>query len=45
LGAVALASYSGLWVSLNNHTEQELIGYRDLIKLPSRTAHITITLP
>lgn len=45
LGAIGLASYSGLRVSLANQTEQQLAGYHELIKMPSRTAHLTITLP
>lgn len=45
LGVVGLASYTGLSMSLDSQTEQQLIGYRELIKLPARTAHITITLP
>jgi len=28
-----------------NQTEQQMVGYHQVIKMPSRTAHLTITLP
>lgn len=45
IGAVGLASYSGLRLSLNAHTQQQLSGYHDVVNMPSRTAHLKITLP
>ena len=41
----ALAAYTGFRASLGHDTQKALAGYNDMIKLPPRAAHVTITLP
>lgn len=45
LAAVGLVGYFGLSTLLGNHTEQQLAGYHEVVQMPARTAHLTITLP
>lgn len=45
LAAVGLLGYFGLNALLGQHTETQLAGYQDVVQLPGRTAHLTITLP
>jgi type VI secretion system protein ImpK len=41
----ALGGYLGFRTSLAHETGQALAGYNDLVKLPPRSANVTITLP
>lgn len=41
----ALLAFVGLRTSLSRHTEQQLLAYQEVVKLPARAANITITLP
>jgi type VI secretion system protein ImpK len=45
LSVIGLVSYSGLRLSLASETEQQMAGYHEVIQMPSRTAHLIITLP
>jgi len=45
MAGVALLGYFGLNAMLGRHTEKELAGYNEVVQLPARTAHLTITLP
>ena len=45
LTVVGLLGYFGLDALLGGHTEQQLAGYHEVVQLPGRTAHLTITLP
>lgn len=45
LAAVGLLGYFALSTLLGRHTEQQLAGYNEVVKLPARTAELTITLP
>ena len=49
LGAVflvaGLGAYLGFRTALSRETEQALVQYNDLVKLPPKAAHVTITLP
>jgi type VI secretion system protein ImpK len=45
LSVIGLVSYTGLRLSLASETEQQMAGYHNVIQMPSRTAHLTITLP
>lgn len=45
LAGVGLLGFFGLNALLARHTDQELAGYKDVVQLPARTAHLTITLP
>lgn len=45
LAVVGLLGYFGLDALLGGHTEQQLAGYHEVVQLPGRTAHLTITLP
>lgn len=49
LGAVflvaGLGAYVGFRTALSNETETQLAAYNDLVKLPPKAAHVTITLP
>lgn len=45
LAVVGMVGYFGLTLLLQRHTEQQLAGYNDVVQLPARTAHLTITLP
>ena len=40
-----LLAFVGLRAHLARHAEQQLAGYRQLVKLAPRAAHVTITLP
>lgn len=42
---VGLLGYFGLSALLAGDTEQRLAGYDQVVQLPARTAHLTITLP
>ncbi|RBG53198.1 DotU family type IV/VI secretion system protein, partial [Xanthomonas oryzae pv. oryzae] len=35
----------GLRLSLDHQTEQRMAAYNQVVQMPQRTAHITITLP
>jgi type VI secretion system protein ImpK len=41
----ALGGYLGFRTALAHETDQALAGYNDLVKLPPRSANVTITLP
>jgi type VI secretion system protein ImpK len=41
----ALGGYLGFRTALSHETGQALAGYNDLVKLPPRSANVTITLP
>jgi type VI secretion system protein ImpK len=41
----ALGGYLGFRTALAHETGQALAGYNDLVKLPPRSANVTITLP
>ena len=41
----ALTAYAGFRTSLHGGTDSALAGYNDLVKLPPRAAHVSITLP
>jgi type VI secretion system protein ImpK len=41
----ALGGYLGFRTTLSHETRQALAGYNDLVKLPPRSANVTITLP
>lgn len=43
--AAGLSAYVGFRASLHHGTDTALAGYNDLVKLPPRAAHVTITLP
>lgn len=45
LAGVGLLGYFGLNALLASHTEEQLAGYHEVVQLPGRTAHLTITLP
>ncbi|MGI4846021.1 MAG: type IVB secretion system protein IcmH/DotU [Janthinobacterium lividum] len=49
LGAVfmvaGLGAYLGFRTALSNETSTQLAAYNDLVKLPPKAAHVTITLP
>ncbi|MFD0739815.1 type IVB secretion system protein IcmH/DotU [Lysobacter koreensis] len=45
LALVGVLGYVGLNTLLGRHTEKQLAGYHDVVQLPARTAHLTITLP
>lgn len=45
LAVVGVLGYSGLSLLLERHTTQRLAGYHDVVQLPARSAHLTITLP
>ncbi|MCC2955219.1 type IVB secretion system protein IcmH/DotU [Massilia sp. IC2-477] len=49
LGAVfmvaGLGAYLGFRTALSKETETQLAAYNDLVKLPPKAAHVTITLP
>ena len=45
LAFFAVAAFAGLRASLGRHSEQQLMAYDNVVKLPARAAHITITLP
>lgn len=45
LAVVGLLGYFGLDALLGGHTKQQLAGYHEVVQLPGRTAHLTITLP
>lgn len=45
LAVVGALGYFGLTLLLERHTTQQLAGYNDVVQLPARTAHLTITLP
>lgn len=40
-----LLSFFGLHTYLHHQTEKQLAAYNDVVQMPQRTAHITITLP
>lgn len=42
---VTLGGYLGFRTALTHETEQALASYNDLVKLPPRSANVTITLP
>jgi type VI secretion system protein ImpK len=44
-GALALLAFLGFHALLGRDTEQRLGQYREVVELPARTAHLTITLP
>ncbi|TWI13392.1 DotU family type IV/VI secretion system protein [Aerolutibacter ruishenii] len=44
-GTLALLAFLGLNGLLGRDTEQHLSQYRDIVELPARTAHLTISLP
>ena len=45
VGAFALLGFLSLRFYLNHQTETRLAVYQDIVQMPERTAHITITLP
>jgi len=45
LAGVGLLGYFGINAMLSSQTDRQLAGYQDVVQLPPRTAHITITLP
>lgn len=45
LAVVGLLGYFVLDALLGRHTQQRLAGYADVVQMPARTAHLTITLP
>lgn len=42
---VATLCYFGMSAMLARNTERQLAGYSDVVQMPARTAHLTITLP
>ncbi|SMQ99335.1 transmembrane protein [Xanthomonas fragariae] len=40
-----LLGFFGLRLSLDHQTEQRMAAYNQVVQMPQRTAHITITLP
>jgi type VI secretion system protein ImpK len=40
-----LGAYLGYRSALGHETDRALVSYNDLIKLPPRSANVTITLP
>jgi len=43
--AVGLLGYFGMRAWTGHQTEQELAAFHDVVQMPERTAHVTITLP
>jgi type VI secretion system protein ImpK len=42
---VTLGGYLGFRTALAHETDVAMAGYNDLVKLPPRSANVTITLP
>ncbi|RBC68501.1 DotU family type IV/VI secretion system protein, partial [Xanthomonas oryzae pv. oryzae] len=40
-----LLGFFGLRLSLDHQTERRMAAYNQVVQMPQRTAHITITLP
>ncbi len=45
VAGIGVLGYAGLSTYLGRQTEQRLAAYHDVVQMPQRTAHITITLP
>ncbi len=45
LAFFGILAFIGLRTTLDRHTDRQLAAYEQVVKLPSRSAHITITLP
>ncbi|AFT70463.1 putative transmembrane protein [Alloalcanivorax dieselolei B5] len=45
LAGFAVLAFFGLRLTLNQQTETSLAAYQNIVQMPERTAHITITLP
>lgn len=45
VAAVGVLGYFGMRAWLGHQTEQQLAAYHQVVQMPERTAHITITLP
>lgn len=45
LVGVSLAGYLSLRYVLGEHTAQQLAAYQDIVRMPAKTANVTITLP
>lgn len=45
LAVVGLGGYFGLGTLLARNTDQQLAAYHEVVQLPGRTAHLTVTLP
>src|SRR5690554_4732531 len=45
VAAFGLAGYLGLNVWFGSHTDRQLAAFENVVQMPERTAHVTITLP
>jgi len=45
VAVIGLLGYFGMRTWLGHQTEQQLAAYQNVVQMPERTAHITITLP
>lgn len=45
LAVVGGLAYLGFHAVLGRETDQQLAAYQDVVQLPARSAHVTITLP
>ncbi|HEL2977820.1 TPA: type IVB secretion system protein IcmH/DotU [Stenotrophomonas maltophilia] len=45
VGCFGIVAFFGMRTYLGHETQQQLAAYNDVVQMPERTAHITITLP
>ncbi len=45
VGCFGIVAFFGMRTYLGHETGQQLAAYNDVVQMPERTAHITITLP
>ncbi len=45
VAGIGLLGYFGLSSWLGHQTEQRMAAYNNVVQMPERTAHVTITLP